>query len=129
MEAPHSPIVESTTVTADLRSRYPDIEIRDYALRRLYSTEQRVFLDCEGERRRCLTEALTGTGHPRFVVYSVTEDGTGRRTLLDVSYANIGRETLEKFIRRYPEQLKPAAEMALQLSGSKYLEYVGASYE
>jgi len=122
------PIVDSITVTAELRARHLGIVIRDYAIRRLYSTEQRVFFDCDGDARRCLTDVLTGTGYQRFVAYAVTEDDTGRRTLLDVSYANTGKETLEKFIKRYPTQLKPAAEMALQLSSGKYLEYVGASY-
>jgi hypothetical protein len=48
---------------------------------------------------------------------------------MDVSYANIGDETLERFLRRYPGQLKPSSEMALQLSDRRYLEYIGASYE
>ncbi len=98
-------------------------------MRRLYSTEQRVFFDCNGDPQRCLTDVLTRTGYSRFVAHSVVEDDSGRRNLLDVSYANTGRETLEKFIRRYPTQLKQAAEMALQLSSGKYLEYVGSSYE
>jgi len=48
---------------------------------------------------------------------------------MDISYANLGKETLERFLIRYPTQLKPGSLMALQLSGSEYLEFLGASYE
>lgn len=123
------PITDAAAVLEELRSRYTGIEIRDYAFRRLYSTEHNVFFDCDGDSEKCLTDALSRVGYPRFVVYAVVEDASGHRAVMDVSYANLGGETLERFVRRYPGQLRPSSEMALQLSGRKYVEYVGASYE
>jgi hypothetical protein len=123
------PITETITILADLRKRYPGIESRDYAFRRLYSTEHMVFFDCDGVSEMCLTEALTRVDYPRFVAYVVVEDTSGHNYVMDVSYTNLGKETLEKFVRRYPGQLRPSSEMALQLSDRRYVEYIGASYE
>jgi hypothetical protein len=123
------PITDSTAVIGTLRSRYPGIEIRDYAFRRLYSIEHMVFFDCVGDSEKCLTDTLSRVDYLRFVAYAVVEDALGHRTVLDVSYANLGGETLERFVRRYPGQLRPSSEMALQLSGRRYVEYVGVSYE
>jgi hypothetical protein len=63
------------------------------------------------------------------VAYSVVEDTSGLRIVMNVSYANLGGETLERFVRRYPKQLRPSSEIALQLSDCKYVDYSGASYE
>jgi hypothetical protein len=123
------PIIDTTAVLIELRKKYPGIEIRDYSFRRLYSAEHMVFYDCTGVSEVCLSDVLTRVDHPRFVAYAVVEDVSGRRFVMDISYANLGKETLEKFVRRYPGQLKPGSEMALQLSERKYVEYIGASYE
>jgi hypothetical protein len=123
------PITDSTAVLATLRSRYPGIEIRDYAFRKLYSIEHMIFFDCDSDSEKCLADTLRRVDYPRFVAYAIVEDALGHRAVLDVSYANLGGETLERFVRRYPGQLRPSSEMALQLSGRKYVEYVGASYE
>ncbi len=112
-----------------MRKRYPGIETRDYAFRRLYSTEHMIFFDCDGESEKCLSDALIRVDYTRFVAYAVVEDASSHRYVMDVSYANLGRETLERFVRRYPGQLRPSSEMALQLSDRKYVEYIGASYE
>jgi len=123
------PITDAATVLAELRNRHPGIEIRDYAFRRLYSPEHVVFFDCNSESEECLADVLARIDYKRFVAYAVVEDATGHRYVIDVSYANLGRETLERFVRRYPEQLRPSSEMTLQLSDRKYIEYIGASYE
>jgi hypothetical protein len=88
-----------------------------------------IFFDCDGVSENCLNEALTRVDHPRFVAYAVVEDISSHRYIMDISYTNLGRETLERFVSRYPGQLRPASEMALQLSERKYVEYIGASYE
>ena len=123
------PIIDSNIVFARLKEKYPGIEIREYAFRRLYSTEHMVFFDCDAVQEDCLANALKRVDHIRFVAYAVVEESSGHRYVMDVSYANIGDETLERFLRRYPGQLKPSSEMALQLSDRRYLEYIGASYE
>ena len=63
------------------------------------------------------------------MAYAVVEEASGHRAVMDVSYADLGGETLGRFLRRYPGQLRPSSEMAFQLSDRKYVEYVGASYE
>jgi hypothetical protein len=123
------PIINTTVLLAELRNRHPGIESRDYTFKRLYSTDHMIFFDCYGASEKCITDVLNRVDYPRFVVYIVVEDTSGRHYILDVSYANMGRETLEKFVKRYPRQLRPSSEMALQLSDRKYIEYIGASYE
>ncbi len=123
------PIIDSNVVFAGLREKYPGIEVRGYAFRRFYSTEHMVFFDCDAVKEDCLDNVLKRVDHIRFVAYAVVEESSGRRYVMDVSYANIGDETLERFLRRYPGQLRPSSEMALQLSDRRYLEYIGASYE
>ena len=123
------PIIRASDVLEELRSRYPGVETRDYLFRNLFSTEHSVFFDCGGDWGECLSDVLAYVGYSRFVAYSIVEDSTGHSYILDVSYTAIEGETLERFIRRYPGQLKPSSEMALQLSGRKYLKYVGAGYE
>jgi hypothetical protein len=122
-------ITDTTAVLSELRNRHHGIEIRDYAFRRLYSTVHMIFFDCDGDSEKFLTDALTRVDYPRFVAYAVVEDTSGHRYVMDISYANLGMETLERFVRRYPVQLRPSSEMALQLSDRKYVEYIGASYE
>jgi hypothetical protein len=123
------PIVNATAVLSELRNRHQGIEIRDYVFRRLYSTEHMIFFDCDGVSEKCLTDVLARVDYPRFVAYAVVEETSGHRYIMDISYANLGRETLERFVRRYPGQLRLSSEMALQLSDRKYVEYIGASYE
>jgi hypothetical protein len=122
-------IIDTNKILDELRKRYPGIETKDYAFRKLYSKEHMVFFDCDGVPQDCLNNALTRVDYPRFIAYVVVEDALGHRYIMDVSYTNLGKETLEKFVKRYPKQLKPSSEMALQLSDRKYIEYVGASYE
>jgi hypothetical protein len=123
------PIIDVTEVLADLKKRNPGIEVREYLFRRLFSEEKRVFFDCSGVAEVCLSEVLAHVGFSRFVAYSVVEDASGQRVVLDVSYTALDGETLERFVRRYPGQLKPSSEMALQLSNRRYVEYIGAGYE
>jgi hypothetical protein len=123
------PIIEATAVLAELRIKYPGIESRDYAFRRLFSTEHMIFFDCDSDPGICLSDILTRVDISRFEAYVVVEDASGHRYIMNVSYANLGRENLERFVKRYPGQLRPSSEMALQLSDRKYIEYIGASYE
>jgi hypothetical protein len=113
-----------------LREKWVGVEIPEYKFRKFHSVEDRIFFDCvKGVQAGCLAEVKRHEGYSRFVAFILArwEDGTLR--VLDVSFANLGKETLERFNDRYPRQLRPANAMALQLSGGEYLEYLGASYE
>ena len=123
------PIIDTTEVLADLRKRYPGIETMDYIFRRLFSEEKKVFFDCVGVADECLPKVLAHVGYSRFSAYSVVEDASGHRYVMNVSYTALEGETLDRFVKRYPGQLRPSSEMALQLSDRRYVEYIGASYE
>ena len=116
-------------VLLELRRKYPGIETRDYVFRKLYSTDHMIFFDCNNISENCLQDALNRFDYSRFVAYAVVKNSSDHLYVMDVSYTNLGKETLEKFVKRYPQQLRPSSEMALQLSDRTYIEYLGASYE
>jgi len=94
-------IIDTYKILVELRKRYLGIEIKDYAFRKLYSTEHMVFFDCDEVPQNCLNNALTRVDYPRFIAYAVVEDAPGHRYVMEVSYTNLGKETLEKFAKRY----------------------------
>ena len=113
-----------------LREKWAGVEIPEYKFRKFLSVEDRIFFDCvDGDQAGCLTEVMRHEGYPRFVAFILARWEDGALRILDVSFANLGKETLERFNDRYPRQLRPANAMALQLSGGEYIEYLGASYE
>jgi len=113
-----------------LREKWVGVEIPEYKFRKFHSVEDRIFFDCvEGDQAGCLTEVKRNEGYHRFVAFILARWEDGTLKVLDVSFANLGKETLERFNDRYLRQLRPANAMALQLSGGEYLEYLGASYE
>ena len=122
-------IIPTRFLLAEIRDRLGVANIPYYKFRKFYSRKYKVFFDCMNDEKKCLEEALYNEKFIRFVAFSIIKDGNGPLQIIDVSYANLGKETLERFVTRYPIQLKPSSTMALQLSGSEYLEFLGASYE
>jgi hypothetical protein len=115
---------------SSLRERWAGVDIPEYKFRRFYSTEKKIFFDCvEGDKASCLAEVMRNEGYSRFVAFILARLEDGSLRVIDVSFANLGKETLERFTDRYPRQLRPANAMALQLSSGEYIEYLGASYE
>ena len=113
----------------ELKLRFNGIDIPKYKFRKLFSRNFKIFFDCEEKPPNCLEDILHKDTYPRFIVYFIIREENGNLLVMDVSFANPGKETLERFIKRYPTQLKPANTMALQLSGREYVEYLGVSYE
>lgn len=124
-------IVVSEAIVEWLREEFGDIVIPAYKFRRLFSRTGQIFFDCEGEdNEACLDRALHGKNHAFFTVFFVIRDKeSGTLQVMDVSFPNIGRETLEHFIKRYHSQLKPSNIMGLEASGREYVKYIGCSYE
>jgi len=126
--SPH--IIKIQEFFSSLRERWAGVDIPEYKFRRLYSPEKKIFFDCDEEdKANCLAEVMSHEDYSRFVAFILAklEDGTIR--VIDVSFTNLGKETLERFTDRYPRQLRPTNALGLQLSGGEYLEYLGASYE
>ncbi len=126
-----SDIVPVGELFDSLRERFGPIEIPAYKFREWYSRERGVFFDCEeGDTEACLERVMREEGYSFFTVFLVVrEERDGGLKVMDVSFANIGRETLQRFMRRYESQLKPASVMSLQVAGKEFVEFLGASYE
>lgn len=125
-----SGIVSSEVIIDSLREEFSSMEIPTYKFRGLYSEDVHVFFDCEGGDEGYLEQVLSDVNHSRFVVFFVTrEKDTGRTSVMDVSFPNMGKETLERFMKRYHSQLKPANVMIMEASGKEYVKYLGCSYE
>ncbi len=122
-------IVASTDLFNEVFAQFGEIHISSYKFRKLFSRRYKLFFDCDGEPNICLENVLRFQNYPRFVAYFIVRNEKGELSVMDVSYSNLGKETMEHFINRYPGQLKPANVMALQLSGLEYVDYIGASYE
>ena len=122
-------IVPREAVVESLREEFGEIAIPAYRFRRLFSRREQVFFDCEGEDpEACLDRVLRREDYALFTVFLVIREGGGLRVMA-VSFPNIGKETLEHFIKRYHAQLKPSNIMGLEASGREYVRYLGCSYE
>lgn len=126
-----SEVVFGSAVVESLREEFGEIVILAYKFRRLFSQTRQVFFDCEDEDTgACLDRALHRKDHAFFTVFFVVRDvKSGSLRVMDISFPNIGKETLEHFIKRYHSQLKPSNIMGLEASDREYVKYIGCSYE
>lgn len=126
-----SEIVSRETLVELLREEFGSIEIPSYKFRKFYSRDKQVLFDCErGDTYACLDQVLHNETHAFFVVFLVIRDKeSGSLRVMDVSFPNIGKETLEHFIKRYHSQLKPSSIIGLEASRKEYVKYLGCSYE
>lgn len=126
-----SEIVLDRAVVESLREEFGEIVIPAYKFRRLFSQTRQVFFDCEDEdTEACLDRSLHRKDHAFFTVFFVVRDKeSGSLRVMDISFPNIGKETLEHFIKRYHSQLKPSNIMGLEANGREYVKYIGCSYE
>jgi hypothetical protein len=122
-------IVSAQLILDEVKLRLGVTNIPRYKFRRLFSWKYKTFFDCRDDAQKCLEEVLHNENYSRFIVYSIIKDENGDLQIMDVSYASLGKETLERFVNRYPIQLQSACIMALQLSGNEYREFLGVSYE
>jgi len=122
-------ITETARLLDGLEEKWEGLHIPRYRFKRLCSEERGVFFDCSTEPERCLEDVMARTDYPRFSVYLLVRGNDGELTVEEVSFANPGGETLERFVKRYPTQLRPAGALAYQLNGRELVDYLGASYE
>jgi len=126
-----SEIIPSSDFVESITEEYESIDIPVYKLRAWYSTEEKIFFDCDREDlRSCLVNILEETTYSFFRVFFLVRDTKSKNVeFMDVRYSNIRKETLEDFVERYDSQLKPGGLMSLEAQGREYLRYLGASYE
>ncbi len=113
-----------------LREKFKGLKIPTYKLREWYSINYKIFFDCEGrDKENCLGQILERKDLEKFHVFFVVKEPSGVHQFMDVSFRNIGGETLTHFINRFQKQLEPMTKMSVQGANLDYVECVGFSYD
>jgi len=123
--------VLSSSYLEALEQEFSELSIPRYKFRGYFDEESRVFFDCEGgEPAACLEQVLERRDFSDFVVLLlIRERGSGSLRVLDISYRNLGAETVKGFMDRYQTQFEPTIKMSLMASGLEYLRLIGYGYE
>lgn len=123
-------IVSLKVYNKKLREKFKDLEIPTYKLRKWYSINHKIFFDCESRNKQnCLDQLLERRDLERFLVFFVVKEPSGVYRVMDVSFRNIGKETLTHFSNRFQKQLEPMTKMSVQGANLDYVECVGFSYD
>ncbi|RJS90157.1 hypothetical protein CW700_01815 [Candidatus Bathyarchaeota archaeon] len=124
-------VVEGNTYLDRVEQEFRGLIIPRYKFRRFFEEETRIFFDCEDDDPMdCLKEILERRDLKEFVVLLLTKEKEGGGLkVLDISYRNLGTETLRHFITHYQSQLEPTVKMSLMAGGLEYLSLIGYSYE
>lgn len=124
-------VIPSSSYLEELEREFGGLRIPLYKFRRFFEEETRVFFDCEGgDPVACLDQILERSDLRGFVVLLLTKEGESEKLgVLDISYRNLGTETLRHFMSRYQSILEPAVKSSLMLGGMEYLRLIGFSYE
>ena len=70
-----SKIISAAEYVNFLEEKYKDLKVPMYKLRKWFSTDQKIFFDCEGSDKALrLSEILTEPDFPAFVVYLIVKD-------------------------------------------------------
>jgi len=123
-------IISANTYVQSLKEKFGRLDIPAYKLRAWFSTNHRVFFDCESQDKvSCLETLLEQRNFEAFTIFFVVKEPGGAFKFMDASFKNIGKETLEHFINRFHKQLEPMTMLSVQTAGLKYVECIGHSYE
>jgi len=122
-------ISPSIAYAKSLEKKYSGLSVPRYKLKEGYDDEMQVFFDCEkADKTAYLEKILAKTDIPEFVVFFIVKEN-GAYRFMDVTYRNLGKETLTHFITRYKKQLMSMTKMSLQPRKIDYVQNVGFSYE
>jgi hypothetical protein len=126
-----SKIVLSSGYLEELEREFSGLSVPRYKFRSYFDEESRVFFDCEsGEPAACLEQVMKRKDLRGFVVLLlIKERGSGSLSVLDVSYRNLGTDTVRHFMDRYQTQFEPTIKMSLMSRNLEYLRLIGYSYE
>jgi hypothetical protein len=121
------------SLTADyvksLEEKNVGLSVPYYKLKEWFAKNKKIFFDCEKpDKSSCLQLILEKSDISAFKIFFIVKENESYR-LMDVSFRNLGKETLEHFIERYERQLKSMTKLGLQSRKIEYVETVGYSYE
>ena len=124
-----SEISSSVDYVRTLEEEYAGLRISLYKLRTCYSTQQKVFFDCDNsEKNDCLDSILQKDDFSDFVVFLIIKDANSYQ-LMDIVFRNLGSETLKHFIKRYTKQLSSMTKLSLQSRKIDYIKTIGYTYK
>jgi hypothetical protein len=113
-----------------LEEKYGSLKIPTYKLKKWFSIDQKVFFDCENsDQTLCLERILSKADFPAFIIYLIVKDKEKRYHFMDVTFRNLGKETLKHFITRYHQQLEAMTKLSLQTVNREFIECTGHGYE
>jgi hypothetical protein len=123
-------IVPTSEYITFLEKKYEALKVPTYKLREWFSIEQKVFFDCKvSDKASCLSGILNKPDLPAFIIYLMVKDAAGGYSFMDVSFRNLGKETLEHFINRYHQQFETMTKLSLQSVSREFIECLGHCYE
>jgi hypothetical protein len=123
-------IIPTSEQVAFLEERYEGLKIPTYRLKKWSSSDQKIFFDCkDSDEAHCLEQILSNADFPDFIIYWIVKDAEKSYEFMDVSFRNLGKETLERFIARYHQQLEAMTKLSLQTVGREFVECPGHSYQ
>jgi hypothetical protein len=124
-------IIRTAEFARSLEEKYNTLRVPTYKLRSWFAVDRKVFFDCDrSDKVSCLLDVLAKRDFSFFRVYFLVRDvASDSYRFMDVSFRNLGRESLEHFINRYHLQLEPVTRLSLQGAALEYIECEGYGYE
>jgi len=123
-------IVPAKEFLAQLEKQFLGLHVPIYKFRRAFDENNKVFFDAEGSQSEAsLDQLLSRQDLKSFAVFLLIKTNDGNLRVLDVSFSNLGSETLNKFMNRFPNQLKPTLRMSQVAEGSQLVRVIGFSYK
>jgi hypothetical protein len=112
-----------------LEKKFSGLSVPSYKLKELFTKKLKIFFHCEkSDKSHCLYKILEKTDLTYFQVFFIAKTEESYK-FMDVNYRNLGKETLEHFIKRYESQLKSMTQLSLKPRKIDYIETVGFSYQ
>lgn len=121
-------IASAKEFIAQLEKQFLGLHVPIYKFRRAFDENKKVFFDADGSEAS-LDLLLSRQDLKSFVVFLLIKTNDGNLRVLDVSFSNLGSETLNKFMNRFPNQLEPTLRMSQVAEGSELVRVIGFSYK
>jgi hypothetical protein len=123
-------IASAKEFIAQLEKQFPGLHVPIYKFRRAFDENKKVFFDADGSQSEASLDLLLSRQDLKsFVVFLLIKTNDGNLRVLDVSFSNLGSETLNKFMNRFPNQLEPTLRMSQVAEGSELVRVIGFSYK
>ena len=122
-------ISSTTDYKKSLEEKFNGLSVPSYKLKEWFTKKLKIFFHCKKPNKTfCLDQILEKTDIAFFTVFFIVKTEETYK-FMDVNYRNLGKETLEHFIKRYESQLKSMTQLSLKPRKMEYVETVGYSYQ